>query len=233
VATDGDRADRVGRRISARETEERNRTLFGGPFGAVYSFYIGHEPIARLVARVLWGGDVRPFFASMAAIGEVPAGGLIVDAPCGAGVAFRGLSPSQDVRYLAVDLSPRMVDRAAAESRRRGLLQVELEVGDMMALPIGAGAADLVLSYWGLHCLSDPETALDEVARVLRPGGRLIGASLLTGGSLRQRLLVRPHHSAFGAVPDEDQLGRWLERRFTQVELSTSGPLAYFSAHAR
>jgi ubiquinone/menaquinone biosynthesis C-methylase UbiE len=98
------------------------------------------------------------------------------------------------------------------------------------AIPLQARSADLFLSYWGLHCLADPAAAIAEAARVLASGGRLVGASFVTGTSLRQRLLVRPNHSAFGEVPSVGQLRAWLEDRFAQVELSTSGPFAYFRA---
>jgi ubiquinone/menaquinone biosynthesis C-methylase UbiE len=191
---------------------------------------MGRARVARAVARVLWGGDTRPFFRSMKAIADAPAGGLIVDAPCGAGVAFRGLSPSQDVRYLALDLSPRMLARADAERARRRLRQVELIEGEVTAVPLETGSADLFISYWGLHCLADPESAIEAAARVLAPRGRLVGASFVTGASLRQRLIVRPNHSAFGEVPSAAELRAWLDHRFTEVELSTSGPFAYFSA---
>jgi hypothetical protein len=92
---------------SADGARERNRALFGGGFGGVYSFYIERERLCRLIAALVWGADSRPFYASMRRIGEVRQGALIVDAPCGAGLAFRGLRPGQRVAHLA---SSQMVD---------------------------------------------------------------------------------------------------------------------------
>ena len=192
---------------------------------------MGREPVARAVGSLLWGGDIRPFFAGMRAIGEVDAGGLIVDAPCGAGVAFRALDPAADVRYLALDLSPRMLERARKEAAARGQEQIELVEGDATAVPIPDGAADLFLSYWGLHCFDDPEAALDEARRCLGPGGRLVGASFVTRPTRRNHLLVRPNHSAFGRVVGPEQLSEWLEARFAEVETEVSGPFAYFEAN--
>src|SRR5688572_24439725 len=94
------------------ENVRRNRRFFDGPFGPVYSFYMEHERVSRLVARVVWGSDVRPFYASMTAISELSADATVVDAPCGAGVAFRAIDPGRQPRYLAVDLSERMLERA-------------------------------------------------------------------------------------------------------------------------
>jgi ubiquinone/menaquinone biosynthesis C-methylase UbiE len=92
----------------------------------------------------------------MGAIGEVPDGGVIVDVPCGAGVAFGGLRADQDVRYIAIDLSPRMLERARRRATRLGLGQIELVEGDTESIPVEAAGVELFLSYWGLHCFPNP-----------------------------------------------------------------------------
>jgi ubiquinone/menaquinone biosynthesis C-methylase UbiE len=214
----------------AEETRERNREFFAGWFGPIYRFYMEHERIARLVAMVVWGGDTRPFYASMEEIGRVPDGGVIVDAPCGAGVAFRGLRHDQQVRYIALDLSPAMLERARQHAATRGSSQITFVEGDAESIPLEDDSVDLFLSYWGLHCFPNPEAAIAEADRCLRPGGRLIGGVIVTGPSLRQRLLVRPDHGAFGAVASAGDVRSWLEQRFERVHFHGSGAFAYFSA---
>src|SRR5919109_4698036 len=147
---------------------ERNRALFDGPFGRIYGFYIERERLSRLIAATVWGGDVRPFYASMRAIADVPEGGVIVDAPCGAGVAFRGLRQGQRVRYLALDLSPAMLDRARRRAPALGLSQIEFLQGEAGAIPLEDARADLFLSYFGLHCFPDPLAGVAEIARCLK-----------------------------------------------------------------
>ena len=114
---------------------QRNLDLFEGCFGGLYALYMEHEAASRVIGRALWSADVRPYYASMRRIAAVSRGGLIVDAPCGAGVAFRGLAPEQAVRYVAVDLSQRMLDRARAVAKRRGLDRIELVRADATAIP--------------------------------------------------------------------------------------------------
>ena len=167
----------------------------------------------------------------MRRIAAVPAGGLIVDAPCGAGVAFRGLAPEHDVRYVAVDLSQSMLARARATAARRGLDGIEFVRADATAIPIESGAADLFLSHFGLHCFPDPEAAVREAARCLRPGGRLEGGMIVRGPRMRQRMLVRPGVGGFGPGGTVADLSRWLDRAGLREErVEESGCFAYFSA---
>jgi SAM-dependent methyltransferase len=215
---------------TAEATRQRNRSLFSSPFAAIYSFYMEHEAVSRPVARVVWGGDIRPFYSSMAAIGAAAPGATIVDVPCGAGVAFRGLRPEQEVNYLAIDLSEAMLERARKRARERGLDQITFHEGDAESLPLEHSSADLFLSYWGLHCYARPARAIEEAQRCLRPGGRIVGGALIAGETLRQRRIVRANSGAFGEVFDAGQLRGWLEEGFERVNLTTSGALAFFSA---
>jgi SAM-dependent methyltransferase len=216
--------------VTADATRQRNRSLFASPFAALYTFYMEHEGVSRRVARAVWGGDIRPFYASMEEIGRVPDGGTIADVPCGAGAAFRGLRHEQEVNYLAVDLSEAMLERARKLAAKRGLDQITFLEGDAEALPLEDGSLDLFLSYWGLHCFADPVRAIGEAHRCLQPGGRLVGTAIVSGESLRQRIIVRPNHGAFGAVFDAAQLQRWLEDRYEDVRVDASGALAHFAA---
>lgn len=205
--------------------------MFEGPFGRVYSFYTERERLSRLIAAVVWGGYIRPFYASMRAIAETPHGGVIIDAPCGAGVAFRGLRPGQDVHYIALDFSPRMLERARRRAGELGLAQIALVEGDAQSLPVEADSVDLFLSYFGLHCFPDPPAAVAEIVRCLRPGGRLVGSMITRGPTLRHRLLVRPGRGGFGPVGTVDQLREWLvSAGLRDVTVDTSGLFAYFHA---
>ena len=92
--------------------------ICAGPFGRFYDFYIERPRLMRLIGRIVWGIDASLLYASMKPIGEVPDGSTILDVPCGGGVAFRALRPEQDVRYMAADLSEKMLAHAKRRAAR-------------------------------------------------------------------------------------------------------------------
>ena len=219
--------------MPADETRARIRANFDGAFGRAYSYWMERPWLARLVGLALWGGDPKPYYDSMRAIGELPEGAVVADAPCGAGAAFVALSPRQRLRYLALDLSPLMLERARQRARAFGLDQIELVEGDAERIPLENGSVDLFLSYWGLHCMPHPEAAVREIARCLRRGGRVVGAMICRGPSLRQRLFLRPGTGGFGPGGSVDDLARWLVAAgLTKTRLEVSGAFAYFEASA-
>ncbi|MGC1850819.1 MAG: methyltransferase domain-containing protein, partial [Solirubrobacterales bacterium] len=129
-------------------------------------------------------------------------------------------------------LSPAMIHRARERAQARGLTDVELIEADATDLPLPSASANLLLSYWGLHCFPDPAAALAEAARVLEPGGRLVGTSLVPGrDSLRQRLLLRPHTGDFGLLGTQEEIESWLSK--AELDLTSakrSGPFFLFEA---
>jgi ubiquinone/menaquinone biosynthesis C-methylase UbiE len=165
----------------------------------------------RPLARLVWGADLAPLYSTLAVIGEANAGETILDVPCGGGVAFRALGPEQDVRYIAGDISQRMLARAGQRASERELGQVEFVLADMESLPFADGIADLFLSYSGLHMVEDPHTAVREIGRCLKPGGKLVGCTFVREGALRQRALFRAGESlGHPAPPRAENLHRWL-----------------------
>jgi ubiquinone/menaquinone biosynthesis C-methylase UbiE len=188
--------------------------------------------LSRAIGRIVWGGDSDRYYESMNAVAEVPDGGTVVDCPCGAGPAFRAIPRDGSIRYVAADLSSSMLRRARKRARLRGLTGIEIVEADATALPLPAGSTDLFLTFWGLHCYDDPAGALAEAARVLKPEGRLVGASFVRGReSLRQRLLIKPGVGAFGQVGTQQELEDWLAAAgFGQVGIERSGPMLFFEA---
>ena len=206
---------------------------FGGAFGRRYDAYIKHPRRARLIGGLLWGADPGPMYELMGAIRDAPEGGTILDAPCGGGLAFRDLRPDQGVRYLALDISQGMLDRARREAEQRGLTQVELVHGDVQRLPFDDEVADLTLSMNSLHCVPDPAGAVAELVRCTRRGARFVGSMLVLGAGWRQDwALRRAERTGLGGPGGTtEDLHRWLtDAGLADVRVDASGAIATFEA---
>jgi SAM-dependent methyltransferase len=207
--------------------------MFAGPYGLIYDYSIEREWLMRAVGRAVWGIDMSVLYASVEAIGRVTDGATILDVPCGGGVAFRALRPDQHVHYIAADLSEEMLARARRRATQQSLNRVEFVIGDMRALPFADEQADLFLSYNGLHMLEDPGRAVREITRCLKPGGELVGTTLLAEGSWQQRALIGiGRRRGFPVPPSRRDLRRWLTASgIAEPVIEPDHGLAVFRGH--
>ena len=105
----------------------------------------------------------------------------VVDVGCGAGIdsliAAHMVGPTGQV--IGVDMTPAMLHKAQAGAAAVNATQVEFRAGYGEALPVPDGWADVVISNGVLNLMPDKRAALQEMARVLKPGGRLQIADIL------------------------------------------------------
>jgi ubiquinone/menaquinone biosynthesis C-methylase UbiE len=204
------------------------------PWAAVYDFFVQRETLSRPLGRLLLGTDTDLITQTTAAIAEVPDGGSVLDIPCGGGLALRGLSRDQRLRYVAADIAPTMLERTAEVARQRGLQQqVETVAADVERLPFADGAFDLCISLAGLHCFPRPAAAVREIARCLAPGARFVGSVFLTDGGLRYTpaLIGGRVMGVMGPSGSRAELERWLlDAGLEDVGIRRSGAMGYFGA---
>lgn len=119
-----------------------------------------------------WLGPSTELMLDMARIGP---GDHVLDVAAGAGE--QSIAAARRVgtggRVLATDLSPRILEFAAADARSRGLGQVQVRPMDGEALDLPDASFDAVISRVGLIYFPDQARALGEMRRVLKPGGRV------------------------------------------------------------
>ena len=97
----------------------------------------------------------------------------VLDVGCGPGHTALAFAPRAR-QVVALDLSAQMLEAGRGLASARGIANVRFEQGDVENLAFAAGEFDRVTSRFSAHHYPDPPRALAEVARVLRPGGRLL-----------------------------------------------------------
>jgi arsenite methyltransferase len=107
--------------------------------------------------------------------GPLQAGEIVVDIGSGAGfdsvLAARQVGPSGHV--IGVDMTTEMLRKARANAEALGLTNLEFRDGYSEALPIEDASVDVVISNGVINLSPDKDAVFREVARVLKPGGRL------------------------------------------------------------
>lgn len=147
-----------------------------------FHFHTGRKLAALLGYRDEWlAGVPEGVLASFAgtgnpfSLGPLRPGERVVDVGCGAGsdslIAARMVAP--DGWVIGVDMTPAMLAKARRGAEMAGLTNVEFREGLGEALPVENGWADVVISNGVLNLLPDKAAGLAEMARVLKPGGRL------------------------------------------------------------
>lgn len=139
-------------------------------------------------------------------LGEEPAG-LLVDLGTGTGRIVELLA-ARHKRVIGIDLSPQMLAYARARTQGRDFAHVQIRQGDLCNLGLPDHSADTVIMHQVLHYLSEPTRAIDEAARLLNPGGRLLIVDFAahTLDCMRDEFA----HQRLGFT--NDQITAWLEQ---------------------
>jgi SAM-dependent methyltransferase len=213
---DGQAKQRLHRVFESRA--ERTRQYFNGPSA---------EALASERSTVTGVDVIGPLVAYVAA------GATVVDLGTGAG---RLLGPLRDRagRVIGIDASPRMLERAGKLAQERGWSEIDLRLGSLEHLPLRDGEVDVAVAHLVLHHAAQPETALAEAFRALRPGGQLVVGDFLPHDQEWMREELADHWLGF---PPEAFSRMLVEVGFAQVEIARypgrPGELGMFIAAAR
>lgn len=130
-----------------------------------------------------------------------PDDATVLDVGTGPGILLTEIARRRpDLHLTGVDLSPDMIEQAERNVAPYGA-RVLARVGSAADLPLPDDSVDLIVSSFSLHHWADPAAAAPELARVLRPGGRLYVydfsfapfAALVTSARQHGVLTGRPH----------------------------------------
>ena len=201
---------------------------------------LDHSTVRRAYARwapvydfVFGGVFERGRQAAIAAAEQI--GGRILEVGVGTGISLPRYSADNSI--TGIDLSEPMLRKAQKRVAEPSLRNVErLEVMDAEHLDFANAYFDVVAAHYVVSTVPNPEAALDEFARVLRPGGEIIIISRVGAESGARRMaeeMMQPVVRRLGWRTEFswDRFARWAERRpdVHLIERRTMPPFGHFS----
>jgi ArsR family transcriptional regulator len=149
--------DQAAMRRVLRKRQDKMRSFFDSVAGRLGKDYVPGKS---------WKGMAEALLRLMPPM-------VIADLGAGEG-GFALLLAERAKRVIAVDTSAKMIEVGREEALRHDIKNVEFRLGDMEEVPIGDAEVDLVFFSQSLHHALHPERAVEEAARILAPGGRIV-----------------------------------------------------------
>jgi len=194
---------------------------------SVAAAYDRWAPVYDLVfGKVFTQGRRDAILAAEAAIS--PGANCVLEVGVGTGISLPQYARSTSV--TAIDISAAMLGKARARATRLGLDNVEqLAVMDAEAMQFADDSFDVVVGQYVITSVPDPEAALDEFVRVLRPGGQIviatrIGANIGLRGAIEKALMPLTTRLGFRTEFPVSRYEDWA-RNSGKVELVENRPL--------
>jgi SAM-dependent methyltransferase len=207
-------------------------------------------PAARIAAMVDWSAgeyertaaELEPASRHVVALASLVPGERVLDLACGTGNAAL-LAAAAGARVTGLDPAPRLLEVARARAAAAGA-DAEFVAGDALALPFDDGAFDAVVSVFGVIFAPDPARAVEEILRVLAPGGRALLAVWRPEGPVHEEVGVLARGIAEAGGPsrppfawhDADAVralpaagGATVEAEDGQLTVERASPEAYFA----
>jgi SAM-dependent methyltransferase len=170
------------------------------------------------------------------ALASIRPGEVVVDLGSGGGMdvflASRLVGPTG--KAIGIDMTPEMIERSQTNARNGGYRNVEFYLGTIDHLPLADGSVDCVISNCVINLAPDKPAVFREIARVLKPGGRLAVSDIALKAELP--LAVAQSMAAYvgcigGAIKIDDYRDGLLAAGFEHIEIVDSG--ADLNAYAK
>ena len=190
--------------------------------GEAVSLQIGYGK--KELATLPEGADLGLGCGAPIALLELRRGETVLDLGSGAGIdaflAAEEVGPGG--RVIGVDMTPQMLERERKNAVSAGRTNVEFREGRLEALPVEDGSVDAVTSNCVINLIPDKAAVFAEVARVLRPGGRMVVSDIVLDAPLPEA--VRADIAAWvgcisGAMRKDEYLGQVEAAGLTRVEV--------------
>jgi arsenite methyltransferase len=234
-------------RVDTRELEEKVQLMYRAvatePHGD-YHFELGRSLAERLgypadVLDRLPDGAIESFagvgyFFDLA---DLQPGESVVDLGSGSGmdVFFACIRVGPQGRVVGVDFTAEQLSKAQTLAVVAGFDQAEFRAGRIERLPVEDESADCVISNGVINLSPEKEAVFAEAARVLRPGGRLAIADIVSEQQLKDSIVCDADlwASCIGGAAQEDGYRQAIEAAGLRIEDVRRNPYEFISQRAR
>jgi len=151
-------------------------------------------------------------------------GQTVLDLGSGAGLdcILAAQKVGETGRVIGVDMTPEMIERAQANTKRVNATNVEFRQGYLEDLPVDSSTVDVILSNCVINLSPDKEKVFNEAFRVLAPGGKLAVSDIVTEGPLPEP--IKQSLSAWagcvaGAVEVKDYIAMMESAGFIDISI--------------
>jgi SAM-dependent methyltransferase len=174
------------------------------------------------------------YFFDLAALRE---GENVIDLGSGSGMdvffAATAVGPSGSV--VGIDFTTEQLEKARRLAREHGLAQVELREGRIEALPADDGAFDCVISNGVINLAPEKRRVFAEAARVLKPGGRLAIADIVSEQQLKESIVCDADlwASCIGGAAQQDAYQEAIAGAGFSIQELRENPYQFISDRAR
>ena len=121
---------------------------------------------------------------------KIKNGDVVIDLGSGAGndAFIARHETGERGKVIGIDFTPAMLDKARRNAEKRGFTNVEFRQGDIEKMPVTGDAADVVVSNCVLNLVPNNEGVLQEIYRVLKPGGHFSISDIVLEGELPKEI---------------------------------------------
>lgn len=131
-------------------------------------------------------------------------------------------------KVIGIDFTPAMIDRARLNAEKLGYNNVEFRQGDIEQMPVSDDVADVIVSNCVLNLVPNKKGVIEEIYRVLKPGGHFSISDIVLQGTLPPALQEDAEMYAgcvSGAIQQDEYLGLIKEAGFEQLQVQKSKPI--------
>ncbi|MFH5821695.1 methyltransferase domain-containing protein [Georgenia sp. AZ-5] len=209
---------------------------FHFPTGRAPAELLGYaaDELAEMPAGAVASFAGVGYFFDLAALAP---GEVVVDLGCGSGMdafcAARRVGP--DGKVLGIDMTPEQLDNARRLAAAAGIGNVAFREGRIEDLPLENETVDCLISNGVINLCPDKSRVFQEAARVLRPGGRLALADIVSERPLKQAIVcdVTLWAACIGGAEQWDDYREAIERAGLVVTATRTNPYEFLSDRAR